>query len=222
MVRFTYGVTKSNGLEPGYFTVTGEEIAPFYMKYHIETRKEQDEIRECALYVDDVDDIHPDHLTDYIKVRGRWWQVISCGCLHDTVVKAFPKLAPYVKWHLHYDGISIHYGANAVYHMECAHKYLMDAYDITRRGRFNAVVLADLDRYIKKFEMEVKRAHICMSRGSIDELALPPFFVESTDGLGRRSIGLDTESLRQYLTFRMPALRTAYRKDMETLKTLVL
>lgn len=50
--------------------------------------------------------------------------VVACGCLHDEVAKAFPELAPLIKWHLVSSDGPTHYVANTVYHaLEHGPKY---------------------------------------------------------------------------------------------------
>jgi hypothetical protein len=48
--------------------------------------------------------------------RGNQWRDYSGGCCHDEVVKHFPKLAPYIKWHLCSSDGPMHYVANTIYH----------------------------------------------------------------------------------------------------------
>ncbi len=40
----------------------------------------------------------------------------ACGCLHEEIAKAFPELAPFIKWHLTSTDYPLHYFANTVYH----------------------------------------------------------------------------------------------------------
>lgn len=47
------------------------------------------------------------------KGKGRW--LYACGCLHDEVVKYFPKLAPLLKWHLCSTDGPMHYVSNTLY-----------------------------------------------------------------------------------------------------------
>jgi hypothetical protein len=42
--------------------------------------------------------------------------IIACGCLHEDIARAFPELAPLIKWHLTDAGGPLHYIANTVYH----------------------------------------------------------------------------------------------------------
>ncbi|MER8924301.1 hypothetical protein [Mesorhizobium sp. M0859] len=42
--------------------------------------------------------------------------IVACGCLHDEIAKAFPELAPLIRWHLVSTDGPMHYIANTVYH----------------------------------------------------------------------------------------------------------
>lgn len=44
-------------------------------------------------------------------------KTIACGCLHDDIIRLFPELAQYVKWHLTSSDLPLHYIANTVYHV---------------------------------------------------------------------------------------------------------
>ncbi|UVK46769.1 hypothetical protein BPNPMPFG_002477 [Mesorhizobium sp. AR07] len=46
-----------------------------------------------------------------IRDRG----IVACGCLHDDIAKAFPELAPLIRWHLVSTDGPMHYIANTVY-----------------------------------------------------------------------------------------------------------
>ncbi len=46
------------------------------------------------------------------SVRGEW---IAGGCMHEEIVKAFPELEPYIKWHLTSSDEPMHYVANSLY-----------------------------------------------------------------------------------------------------------
>lgn len=41
---------------------------------------------------------------------------VAGGCLHDEIAKAFPELAPLIKWHLKDSNGPMHYIANTLYH----------------------------------------------------------------------------------------------------------
>ena len=42
----------------------------------------------------------------------------TCGCMHEIIEKAFPQLAPFIKWHLVSSKEPMHYIANTIYHAE--------------------------------------------------------------------------------------------------------
>ncbi|RWF33767.1 hypothetical protein [Mesorhizobium sp.] len=46
-----------------------------------------------------------------IRDRG----IVACGCVHDEIAKAFPELAPLIRWHLTSTDGPMHYAANAVF-----------------------------------------------------------------------------------------------------------
>ncbi|TIX43793.1 MAG: hypothetical protein E5V40_01755 [Mesorhizobium sp.] len=41
--------------------------------------------------------------------------IVACGCVHDEIAKAFPELAPLIRWHLVSTIGPMHYVANTVY-----------------------------------------------------------------------------------------------------------
>lgn len=56
----------------------------------------------------------------YFSVTGEEREngiVTSWGCLHELLVEHFPELAPLIRWHLWSVEGSMHYVANAVYHL---------------------------------------------------------------------------------------------------------
>jgi len=53
-------------------------------------------------------------ITADIKHRGGGW---SCGCCHDEVVKYFPELEKYIKWHLVDSDKPTWYIENTMYHV---------------------------------------------------------------------------------------------------------
>lgn len=46
-------------------------------------------------------------------------RVIGGGCLHDEIVKSFPELKKYIKFHLMSSNGPLHYIANSLYWAEC-------------------------------------------------------------------------------------------------------
>ncbi len=55
-------------------------------------------------------------ITGEIREAGRR-SIISCGCLHDDIVKVFPEYEHLIKWHLCSSDGPMHYIANTVYHV---------------------------------------------------------------------------------------------------------
>lgn len=56
--------------------------------------------------------ITADIVTPASKRRG---DIEAGGCLHDDVAKAFPELAPFIKWHLCSTDGPLHYPGNVIY-----------------------------------------------------------------------------------------------------------
>ena len=52
----------------------------------------------------------------YRKRRNGTWEEDCFGCMHETIIKHFPELAPYIKWHLCDSDGPMHYLANTSYH----------------------------------------------------------------------------------------------------------
>jgi hypothetical protein len=50
--------------------------------------------------------------------NGRVLRLESCGCQHDEIIKRFPELAPFIKWHLTSSDGPMHYIDNTVYYAE--------------------------------------------------------------------------------------------------------
>lgn len=54
-----------------------------------------------------------------LKKRNNRWYEDGGGCMHEEITKAFPRLAPLVKWHLFSVGEGpMHYIANSIYHLQ--------------------------------------------------------------------------------------------------------
>lgn len=50
------------------------------------------------------------------KLPVNRWREYSGGCIHDDIIKHFPELAPFIKWHLVSTDGPMHYLANTMYH----------------------------------------------------------------------------------------------------------
>lgn len=51
-----------------------------------------------------------------MTASGKHLRAESFGCLHEEIAKAFPELAPLIKWHLCSTDGPMHYVANTLYH----------------------------------------------------------------------------------------------------------
>lgn len=52
------------------------------------------------------------------KTKNGKWRDDSGGCIHDEIVKHFPKYAPFIKWHLCSSDGPMYYIENTLYHVE--------------------------------------------------------------------------------------------------------
>lgn len=72
-------------------------------------------IKATVRYDDDCGNGH-----NSFAITGEIWQrrrgVVTCGCIHDEIAKHFPKLKPFIKWHLMSSDGPMHYVANSLYH----------------------------------------------------------------------------------------------------------
>ena len=50
------------------------------------------------------------------KAKNNRWYEDRCGCIHDDIVKHFPELRPFIKWHLTSSDGPIYYVSNSLYH----------------------------------------------------------------------------------------------------------
>lgn len=50
------------------------------------------------------------------RLNGKRWVEDSFGALHDDIVKHFPELKPFIKWHLSTNDGPLHYIANTTFH----------------------------------------------------------------------------------------------------------
>jgi hypothetical protein len=53
---------------------------------------------------------------DVDELCGKRWREYMGGCIHEEIKKHFPKLAPFIKWHLVSSDGPMHYTANTIYH----------------------------------------------------------------------------------------------------------
>jgi len=139
-----------------------------------------------------------------VKYNGRTYWNSSGGCCHDEVARAFPELAPFIKWHLTNIYAPMHYEANGLFWLELwqasldpNHPKHSDEY-LTRYGS------AKLLEYFKKT--------IVFGWGAADE----PLYLG--EDLRLLSIG----GARKWLARRLPYLMTLFMEDMEKVANLKL
>jgi hypothetical protein len=227
-IRYTFGVTHGNTEQPGHFSITGEEYAPFFIKYEEDWRMRQ-HIREVGDEQDCLDDISPHTSTDYCKIRNRWWSLISCGCMHDELQRVHKKLLPFVKWHLCTDGVPMHYILNTLYYIKNAFDIWRKQYDIVDRigeifcEHSQSIDVKRWEELDSMFVRNMNNAHCTMLFRKFDKHeCMPPMIVKkySMNAWGASVIlnVFNEEGIRDWLISREEMLREAYRKDMETLQ----
>ena len=92
------------------------------MKHTANLNNEQFNIKVEIKLNDECKNGHQD-----FSITGTLWEagkprtegnIITCGCIHDEILKAFPEFLPFVKLHLcDYDGVPMHALANMRFHM---------------------------------------------------------------------------------------------------------
>ena len=93
------------------------------MKHIANLNNEQFNIKVQVRLDDECKNGHQD-----FAITGTCWKpgerrtesnIITCGCIHDEILEAFPEFAPFVKLHLcDYDGVPMHAIGNMHFHME--------------------------------------------------------------------------------------------------------
>lgn len=87
--------------------------------YGPKTYKDGDRTRWITVtvrYDDQCDNGHNTFSITAFGGRGTRGEMDCCGCMHEDVVKAFPELAPLIKFHLCSSDGPLHYISNTLYH----------------------------------------------------------------------------------------------------------
>jgi hypothetical protein len=170
-------------------------------------------------------------ITGDIDRKGTYgWEDDAGGCLHDEIAKHFPKLKPYIKWHLVSSDGPMHYLANTLYHasnrdhngllkgekrqirngktgLPCW-KLTQSPADLPKQvdseTRPTATAIMTYEPWCR--EGEGKERELGYARG----VAVWP---EATD----EELCAEPEVLKAALLARLPALMEAFRKDVESL-----
>jgi hypothetical protein len=97
--------------------LTKKQVKTYGPKFYIE-RGSQFRIVAEVRYDDECGNGHNSFgITATIDQKwGNQWRDYSGGCCHDKVIKHFPELAPFIKWHLTGSDGPMHYVANTLWH----------------------------------------------------------------------------------------------------------
>jgi hypothetical protein len=133
-------------------------------------------------------------ITGEIRISsGGYWRDHSGGCLHEDIAKHFPRLAPFIKWHLCATDGPMHYVANTMYWLGF-HGYCKEGEATTPPNLEHARSTAVWPDLPEEF---VAPRWIRYGRNA------------AQTGLGR--------AVRATLEARLPALLAEFRRDVEAL-----
>jgi hypothetical protein len=86
---------------------------------------------------------------------------ITCGCIHDTIIRHAPELAPFIKWHLTSTDEPMHYVSNAVFHArdcDTDGKQVGDAIRFDQKLKFKGFPIQfELNLYFLEFLIESQK-----------------------------------------------------------------
>lgn len=142
-------------------------------------------------------------VTGEIQVlRGNRWCEDSMGCLHDSIAKHFPELAPAIKWHLcNLTTGPMHYVENAVYWYE---KHL---------GVSNYPDKDDHEKALNHFRSTVVY-------GSVEEIAIPlPSLEGYSPSNARAAIRI---AISAWCDFRLAALLATMKQETDAIMALTI
>lgn len=92
------------------------------------------------------------------RIDGRWVDSFF-GCCHDEIIKVYPELEKYIKWHLTSSDGPMHYLANVTYFAsdrDYNGRLKGEPFDYELRLRFDEVPLTHGGRYNQKFLLWLK------------------------------------------------------------------
>lgn len=137
-----------------------------------------------------------------VTYNGRTYWNFSGGCCHDEVARAFPELAPFIKWHLTFSDGPMHYIANGLYWLREWQK----ATDLRCQPK-------NMPRESpEKLLINFKRT-VVFGWGSEHEF---------NDVPDRFLSGLSLKDAEDWLEMRLPYLMTLFMEDMEKVASLKL
>lgn len=127
------------------------------------------------------------------EVYDRGW---SYGCQHDEVVKHFPELQKYIKWHLTSSNEPMHYIANTIYWAENYNK------GGVRNGK------GEIQQTAEKCLEYAKESAVWLDADDSEFLPDPVFDLASEPTF---------KNLEKKLLDRLPALMAEFKSDVEEL-----
>lgn len=129
------------------------------------------------------------------KRNGRW---DFGGCCHDEIAQRFPELKPLIKWHLCSTDGPMHYVANTLHH--AGDRDCWEALEFLEAlQRCNP----HFERYATTFSGGKAR--------DLDVARSSAIWPEATD----EELSQEPEALKAALVARLPALKAAFRADIE-------
>jgi hypothetical protein len=149
------------------------------------------------------------------KINGRWRES-GGGCCHDEVVRFFPELERFIKWHLCSTDEPMHYVANTIYHASDVKEYHHFVY-LNGGGLHKEVLLglfddAGLEKIKERYADFILRVK-----------TEPTYRCHDADiDAARRSAIWPNATLEQLrdkdaLMARLPALMAEFKADVESL-----
>lgn len=152
---------------------------------------------------------------DIDRKQGNRWIEDSGGCLHDEIVRHFPELEKFIKWHLVSSDEPMYYIANTLYWAENAAK--------GGSKRFNYRTMKDEIEQTAEKCLEFAKSTAVWSDVDDSEFLPDPWTdeeaVKDVEEIGfvRPEHKLKFNNLKKKLLDRLPALMAEFRKDVESL-----
>lgn len=152
--------------------------------------------KRTALYCEAVAEI--EHLKGnnepYFSITVKDYESGIFGCIHEIIADKFPKLAPYIKWHLCGPSGPIYYFENGLYHLKQGHI-----------DHFKSTVVWGVVETDEKWEQDLKWIELEIGHASLVE----------TEKLQKR---IREEAIhdefKAYLRERLPAVCQKFKEDM--------
>lgn len=137
--------------------------------------------------------------------NGRKYWCQSVGCLHEEISRAFPELAPYIKWHMTFTDGPMHYIANGLFWLDLW-KASLDSSHPKHKDEY-------VTRYGSTKLLEYFKSTIIYGWGHEDEFEIiKDVFFEK----------LPLDVIQKWLENRLPHLMNRFMEDMEKVANLKL